>query len=180
MKKLQFSGFMATLLLAFIFFSCSKNETASSSDPLSNNENDDLKRNEATWVSSDPSKGLPQIKIKIFLGHTVNDCGGTCVKIFGVPMHIDCRGFGNVCNHIVSALLSDQGGMYILTLTDPDALGAFLDFDFPDRSLFITNPLNSNELWLNIPEQLLIKDEEEDVFVIHNIWFSENPELENP
>ena len=178
MKKLHFC-LLVTFVFTFIFFSCSKNETASSSDPLSNNENDDLKRNEATWVSSDPSKGLPQIKIKIFIGHTVNDCGGTCVKIFGVPGHIDCRGFGNACDRTGTAQLSSQGGTITLTFTDPDALGAFLDFDFPDRSLFITNPLNSNELWLNIPEQLLIKDSEEDVFVIHDLWFSENPELEN-
>jgi|GEM_PF-2194560 len=177
MKKLQFSGFMVILVFTFIFFSCSKSEIVSSSDPLSNNENDDLKRNEATWISLDHSKGL-QIKIKISVGHTVGDCGNKCVKVFGEYGHIDCRGFGNVCNHTITAQLVNGGTTLILT--DPDVFGAFLDFDFPDRSLFITNPQNSDELWLNIPEQLLIKDDEEDVFIIHNIWFSEEAELDNP
>jgi len=179
MKKHQFFCFMVTFVFTFIIFSCSKNEIASSSDSFPDTENDDPKRNEATWVSSNHSKDLG-FRIKIFIGHTVSECGNKCVKIFGEYGHIDCRGFGNVCNYTFSAQLSNQGGTPMLIISDPDTFGEFLDFHFPDRSLFITNPQNSNELWLNIPEQLLVKEGEEGTFVIHNIWFSEEAELENP
>jgi len=174
MKNLLFLCFMAVFIFSFTFFSCSKNEIGS----FTNTENDNPKRNEATWISSNHSKGL-DIKIKIFVGHTASECGGKCIKIFGEYGHADCRGFGNTCNLTTSAHFSNQNGAFVLILTDPNAFGAFLDFHFPDRSLFITNPQNSNELWLNIPEQLLIKDDEEDVFIIHDIWFSEEAELEN-
>jgi len=179
MKNLNFLHFLKIFLFAFIVVSCNKNEISSTSDLNTNIENQ--KKNEATWISSkDGSKGY-WARLKIWLGHTAEQCGNACVKIFGEPMHLDCRGWGNVCNHIVDVELVEEEfeNSWMLIISDEDFLGEFEVFQFPDRSLYITNPQNNTELWLNIPEQMVIKDSCILQFIIHNIWFSEEPELEN-
>jgi len=182
MKKNQFSYFMVMLMLTFFFFSCNKSEMIFTPESSLNVENDDQKQNEATWISTDDAKFKWLMKLKIFVGHTVDQCGNACIKIFGKYGHIDCVGVGHVCNHKVDVRLSiceNYTEHYTLTLIDPDGLGEFLEFPFPDRSLFITNPVTNTELWLNIPEQLLVRRNLGDSMVIHNAWFSERPELEN-
>ena len=170
-------------VIVLIAFSCKKNEGIASSNNLSSNESGDvLKENVATWVCSGEGNSKSWFfKIVIKVGHSAADCGNKCVKIFGEQGHINCRGFGNVCNKTFDAIYSigSNGEDLTLILKDPDVFGEDLDFDLPDRTLFITNPLNNNELWLNIPEQLLKRDSIGIPFAIHNIWFSENPELEN-
>jgi len=182
MKKFKLSYCLATIVAIFFFFSCKKIETNPAPEPTSSVESVEETRNEATWISSDNSKHLSgTMSLSLFLGHTASQCGGSCIKILGVWTHLDCRGFGNVCKNMVKCSLStdEETGEVILTITDSDALGADFDFDFPDRSLFITNPLNNTDFWLNIPEQVLLRENEEEPFIIHNIWFSEEQELEN-
>jgi len=182
MKKNQNLYFLVMLMLTFIIFSCNKSEIISSTNPLPNDGLDDSKRNEATWISNDidGSKGW-LIKLKIFIGHTEDQCGGKCIKFFGQCGHMDCRGIGNTCSNVVKVMLYvGEGGIEsMLILTEPDAFGNDLEFQFPDRSLFITNPQNSEELWLNIPEQILVRTSSEEPFVLYDIWFSEESELDN-
>jgi hypothetical protein len=181
MKNFKISCLLTVFVLAFII-SCDKSEGSSTSDLNTNTENSDLKQNEATWISSnDNSKESSLIRIKIFLGHTAADCGNACVKIFGEPVHLDCRGTGNVCNHNVTVRVSEEttNGEFMLTLTDEDAFGDFEIFPFPNRTLRITNPQNNSELWLNIPEQTLLKNNSDKEIIIYDAWFSEMPELEN-
>jgi len=180
MKKIQFFSFIAMFSMAAMICSCNKSDVISFQDFSSKKENDDLKRNEATWSSLGPEK-LWGLNFRLFLGHTVEQCGGKCVKFFGQYGHVDCRGFGNVCNLKVSAYYSvSQNPDYVtLTLTDVDALGTDLEYPFPERSFYITNPQNNTELWLNIPEQTLERTNTAEPFVIENIWFSEEQELEN-
>lgn len=180
MKKACYYFFILSAI-ALIAFACNKSENVISSELISNHENDDdLKTNEATWIYSHDDSKFLYLKMQISIGHTSNQCGNKCVKIFGQPGHIDCRGFGNVCSKIVDVHYSmEPNGDLRLILCDTAVFGESLDMLLPDRTLFITNPQNNNELWLNIPEQLLIRDSESVPFVIHDIWFSENPELEN-
>jgi hypothetical protein len=181
MKKIKIFWFLVLGALIFFAFSCSKNEVINSTDLFLDNENNDkMKQNEATWISS--SEELSKwwfLKITIKIGHTPADCGNKCVKIFGELGHIDCRGFGNVCTRIANAKLIQDGGILKLVLEESDALCDDLDFLLPDRTLYITNPLNNTDLWLNIPEQVLLRDNNGVPFEILDIWFSEEPELEN-
>jgi hypothetical protein len=179
MKKFKIFYLLVFFAIIFIANSCKKNEVITSSG---NESNDDLKQNTATWISGgDGHSKWWLFNLTIKIGHLASDCGNSCVKIFGHLGHIDCRGFGHVCNHIaVARLIQDSGGVFMLVLEDPDAFGYDLDFQFPDRTLFITNPQNNTDLWLNIPEQTLLRDNNGIPFVIQDIWFSEEPELENP
>jgi hypothetical protein len=180
MKKIKNFHFLVLIAVLFIAFSCKKNEVIISS-LFSLSENDDeIIQNEVTWLPSNDNRGwFGWLILKFTIWHTAADCGNKCVKIFGEQGHIDCRGFGNVCNHTAIAYLIQNGDVLKLVFENPDALGEDLDFLLPDRTLRVTNPINSTNLWLNIPEQLLLRDNNGIPFEILDIWFSEEPELEN-
>ena len=184
MKKFNFTLFLVAIAFTLLIFSCNKNDRDDSANKPSENDPNLLKRNEATWITL-PDQNNPKkwsINLKIYVGHTINQCGGKCVKIFWEYTHIDCRGFGNVCNYSFSSELSldTQTGDYELVIINPEELGDFDEFQLPDRCLYITNPQNNTDLWLNIPEQILIQQPSKQPVIIHDIWFSEEPELENP
>jgi len=175
-KLIPFSVLFAIVLIAF---SCNKREITSS-DLSSEDDNNEQKQNVATWITSNEGQSKAMgLQISFLIGHTAAQCGNSCVKIFGQLGHIDCRGFGYICNHIASVRLVDDGGVLKLVFDDPDDLGDDLDFLFPDRTLQITNPQNNKDFWLNIPEQLLLRNSNNIPFEILDIWFSEEPELEN-
>jgi hypothetical protein len=177
MKKNQFSCVIAIFFLALIFFSCNKLEVITLPE-ISDNSNQ--RRNEAAWVYDSNSKNW-LLKLCYFCGHEISQCGNACIKILGEWGHIDCRGFGDACANNVKAFLSYDGdGVYTLTIEDPYALGEDLEYQFPERSFFITNPQNAEELWLNIQEQLLVRDSNNLPFTIHDVWLSEEQDLENP
>ena len=180
MKKIQFLSFITLLLVSVFIFSCNKSEIISSQRSLSDTENDDLKQNEATWINIGPEKTLG-LSFRLFLGHTAAQCGGKCMTLFGTSGHVDCRGFGNVCKYKPQAYLSvgQDPDSFILTLIEVDVFGTDLEYPLPDRSFYITNPHNNTELWLNIPEQILERTDSEEPFVIQDVWFSEEQELEN-
>jgi hypothetical protein len=180
MRKFYFLGFLIMFGVVSFAISCGKSEVTNSNSKKE--DNDEFKLNEATWVgSSENDSKFWYLKMLVSFGHSAADCGNKCVKILGEQGHADCRGFGNTCTKIVDAYcsVSQWGGGVMLTLVDTTVFGRTLDFDFPDRTLFIINPLNNTDLWLNIPEQLLVRDSTGGTFVIHDIWFSEEPELEN-
>jgi hypothetical protein len=117
MKNFKISCLLIGLVLFSIVFACNKNEVASPSD--TSNEKNDLKRNEATWVSSnDYSKGW-FFRLKIFVGHTAAQCGNSCMEIFGIngsycsKTFDDPKEFAELLKKalekpIVSAVLSDK------------------------------------------------------------------------
>jgi hypothetical protein len=177
MKKFNLFYLLTFIAIIFIVSSCSKSEVITSSG-TENTEN--LKENTATWISS--SDGQSKwwfFKLSIKIGHLVTDCNNSCIMIMGELGHADCMGYGRVCNRTANAMLVQDGSSFSLVLEDPEAFGYDLNFQFPDRTLFITNPQNNTDLWLNIPEQTLLRDHNGVSFMIQNIWFSEEPELEN-
>jgi hypothetical protein len=182
MKKFQFSCFLAIILIALFFYSCKKTDIALASDLPVIIEQDEINLNEATWINSDNTKYFHWLlKLKLAVGHTASQCGNSCIYIFGEWGHVDCRGMGNVCSNISRGMLTlnEETDEYYFTFLDADALGEDLDYNFPDRSFRITNPLNNEDLWLNAPEQILQRICDTLPFVIHDIWFSEVQELEN-
>jgi hypothetical protein len=180
MKKIQFSCVTAIFFFAVIFLSCNKLDVITPPATNGNPGGDDLKRNEATWVYDNNSKKW-LMRLLYFSGHEITQCGNACVKVLGEWGHIDCRGFGDACASSKKVSLSSNGdGFYTLTLEDPFGFGEDLEYQFPERSFFVTNPQNSKELWLNIHEQLLVRDSLNLPFIIQDAWFSEEQELENP
>jgi len=177
MKKIKISFFLLVLVLAFIVFSCTKNESVL--PPDINPEANDVKRSEATWIASGDRSNAPWFKLKFFLGHTAEQCGGKCMMIFGQNYHVDCRGIGYICEYDPKArIIEGENDRWTLILMDEVELMG-LDFAFPDRSLFITNPQNNYDRWLNIPEQILMFDTNLMQVIIQDAWFSEEQELEN-
>lgn len=181
MKKIQFSSLLVVIVYTAIFFGCNKSDQVSSE--LFNKDNQ--KQNEVTWfdpVENNVKGWAWWVKLRIFIGHTSADCGNSCMKVFGEYTHVDCRGYGSVCEALRDAIIAegDNPGEYTLTFVDNDALCEDLEYQFPDRSLFVTNPQRSNELWMNIPEQKLIRTNVDEPFILKLIWFSELQELENP
>ena len=167
---------MAIFFFAAICFSCNKLDVIT---PPEISDNDNQKRNEATWIFDNNSKGW-FLKLLYFSGHDISQCGGKCIKAFGDYGHIDCRGFGDACANAVRAIISSNGdGFYTITFEDAEEFGDDLEYLFPDRSFFITNPQNPEELWLNIQEQLLLRDSLNHPFIVYDAWFSEEQELEN-
>jgi len=181
MKKFKFLRCFVVIILVFFTVSCKKNEVVTDSNQNFDNQSDGIiKQNEATWITTSDCRGLlGWLKIKFSVGHTVDQCGNGCVMVFGQLGHIDCRGFGYVCNHTAKVAVVESGGVIKLVFDDPEDLGEELEFLFPDRTLCITNPQNNTGLWLNIPEQILTRDNINVPFEILDIWFSEEPELEN-
>jgi hypothetical protein len=182
MKKNQFLWVLAMIMIALCFSSCKKTDFIPSSNLPAIVESDETKQNEATWLNPENTKFWSWLlKLKISLGHTADQCGNHCVYMLGEWMHLDCRGMGNVCKNVVKGMLTldEETNEYYFTFLDADALGDDLDFLFPDRSFHITNPLNNKDLWLNAPEQILQRICDSIPFVIHDIWFSEEQELEN-
>lgn len=186
MKKSQISNLFVAFSLILFILSYKENAYFTHDDIPITIHGVEKKQNEATWMSYENKDldGGPWFRLKFLVGHTAAQCGGGCIRIFGTTFHIDCVGFGEICNHTVNAELSkseekSDSDYYTLTLEGADDLGKFLEYSFSDRTFFITNPQNNTELWLNIPEQVLVRKDFEDLFIIHNVWFSEAPELEN-
>ena len=180
MKKNHFYFLLIVLAISIIASSCTKNETTVSSDLPPNDESADQNQNEATWISL--NKGTDAyvgFSIKVAVGHTSSECGGECIKFLGQCFHLDCRGFGSTCTLNGKVMMDSATNSYTLTTIDYFMFGETLDFQFPDRSLLITNPQNSTDLWLNIPEQVLIRSNYNNPFTLYNVWFSEEPDLEN-
>jgi len=180
MKKSLFICVTAFFSCAVILLSCKKNESSSLTSLLKNDEDCNLHQNEATWIYSGDSK-RPKIFWRVFVGHSLSDCGGKCIKLLGEWGHVDCVGYGETCKKSAYASIEPgaEGDDFTLILEDADVLGIFLEYPFPDRALKITNPQNNTDLWLNIPEQYLHRESEKDFFILYNAWFSETAELEN-
>jgi len=157
--------FIATLCFV-LCFSCSKNE---------NKETTELSMpNSAKLISN--TKGKQVYGITISVGHPAAGCPG-CVTYGGLTTHVDCQGTGSACQKTVILGISDSGGItYYGIVDDPDDLTYDDSFLMPDRSLYI---IGSNGEFLNIPEQMLYRDEETGTFIFYDIFFSDVQMFEN-
>lgn len=170
MKKMNF-------LLAFLlslFFSCEKNEQSS----LVN-----CNGNSAIQIMSDTKSAFTAgvYSLSIHYGHLANDCTG-CTLLGGVPTHIDCMGQGNVCETKASmaiSLMTASDYYQAVTLNEYDLTTEDF-FLMPDRSL-LTELLNGGkvEVWLNIPEQLAVRDSVTGMFTFIDLFFTSYPVYKN-
>ncbi len=113
-------------------------------------------------------------EVKVKVGHPAESCQG-CVYINGKLYHVDCQGYGNYCNPGGTIRVEREGKnpvYHAITLNAYD----FTDLDtffMPDRSLLILN--NEEKIWINIPEQMMVRDVIRGNFTIENITYDDHP-----
>lgn len=120
------------------------------------------------------------------VGHKSADCGGKCKKFGGVWCHLDCQGYGSECSlratvNISKAMPDDTTDIYYkgVGIYDYEPIEES-DFSMPARSFYIEDEnLENGFIWLNIPEQVLQRDEESNQFIYKDITFTNEPLFEN-
>lgn len=111
--------------------------------------------------------------ISVSLGHLASECKGRCVYSDGQWYHFDCMGFGNACSARADVnLVENSNNNYSATTTDSLALTNEELFNMPSRSLFVGYDDKNNEVWLNIPEQLVYRDSVSKQFTFTNLYYS--------
>ncbi|MDR2011391.1 MAG: hypothetical protein LBQ22_13005 [Bacteroidales bacterium] len=162
------------LLSLFIVFSCTKKENAQSTNIDYEHRAIPIEINSKS-TSSHSGNGYLLITKS---GHLANGCSG-CVKVGDYYMHVDCSGAGNACNLSAGiALYNANGNFYDAITIEENELTDNDIFVMPDRSLYVGEEDNQ-QVWLNIPGQLSVKDSESGQFVFNDVYFSNNKVFEN-
>ena len=183
MKKLNVFVMMACAI-GIMATSCVKeNETANSSKKQEKTATAKKSGNFNLKTSTDFS-GSYSINSKV--GHNSTDCNNSCRMIGGVRCHVNCQGFGNICNAIASISVSKVNpenpeniyykaiGLNDYEPTDEDT------FYMPARSYYIEDDNSENGYYyMNISEQILERDKSNNQFIYLNITFTDTSLFEN-
>ncbi len=120
------------------------------------------------------------------VGHSSSECNGCCITYVGKKYHIDCQGFGSNCTSKANVNISKvepdnpENQEYTATgLNDFEPTDEVV-YSMPARSYYIED--NSSEtgfIWINIPEQMLERDDESNQFVYFNITFTNEAMFKN-
>lgn len=97
-------------------------------------------------------------------------CTG-CVVAYGETIHVDCMGFGNYCATATSVQLQQIGTDITATTTDTFDLTSEDFFLMPDRSLSFKDD-KGNQIFLNIPEQMVYRDTATLQFTFTGLFYS--------
>ncbi len=156
------------VLLMFSFFSCQK------TDEIQNTNHDST----AVLLDKKDANNITYL-ITIMMGHPASGCKG-CVMMYGRLIHIDCMGEGNECvNSSTVNLVQISGNNYTATALDSTALTNEDFFNMPSRSLFVEYDDKNNEVWLNIPAQLVYRDSVSRQFTFTGLYYSNSQIYEN-
>ena len=166
MKKLVSLVLMGVGTLV-TFIACLKDEDAS-------RRKESVPAVAITMDSEVPTKGDLDFLLKTKVGHTKEECGGNCWK----NGHRDCYGFGKACEieagiglHPPISKGGDAFVSYEASAQYPEDFSDDDEFLMPNRSFKI----EGQESWLNIPEQVFVRDSETRCFRIHGITFTKEP-----
>lgn len=167
MKK---RNYFLALAISVAFFSCDKDEIKN----LTQNNSvviEQKQDNLAIPFEVDAKDQNGPYNLFTNIGHLGTNCPG-CVTVNGKIRHVDCQGAGSTCLAQASVSLSlQQNDMYqAVTLYEYD-LTTENFFLMPDRSLFVEMD-GKEEVWLNVPEQLAIRDSMTGMFTFNNLFFS--------
>ncbi len=119
-------------------------------------------------------------------GHKSSDCGGKCKYVNGQWGHADCQGYGSECSlrasvDIFKSVPDDPDDIYYtgFGINDYEPIEDST-YSMPARSFYIENDsLENGFIWLNIPEQELLRNEESNQFIYNHITFTEEPLFDN-
>ena len=129
--------------------------------------------NVAIRLESSSKSFSSDYNITVYCGHDKSSCNNACITINGVPAHFSCQGYGNQCNvnfSIRTNLVSSNN--YTATTLDSTALTNEDFFNMPSRSLFVEYDEKNNEVWLNIPAQLVFRDSVSHQFTFTGLYYS--------
>lgn len=112
------------------------------------------------------------------VGHDAKDCPG-CILVHGKYIHVDCQGRGDACRAITLFSLEQSGTDITATTTDTFGLTSEDFFLMPDRSLYYETDVNNNRIYLNIPEQLVYRDNTTLQFTFTGLSFTVGPVYSN-
>lgn len=129
----------------------------------------------AQWVTDRNAKGGHVIGIKTRAGHSKKNCDGSCSQ---THKHIDCQGtgkecplFGNIELEPIVKSLPTSSGLYTGKCLYPEDISDYETFSMPARSFY----MEKEQMWLNIPEQILQRHPESRCFIIKSITFTVQP-----
>ncbi len=158
-------------VLLFLLCACTKNEI----EKVQNHENF------AYPIHSD----IKAVSGKIYAmgvktGHSGSKCNG-CFTAGGLQRHADCMGMGSECGKKASLSLvaNKVNDTYNATTLDRYELTSEDFFFMPDRSLFVELIGGKEELWLNIPEQVVLLDSITKQFTFTGLFYSNYPAYKN-
>lgn len=145
--------------------------------------------NNATGHNMGNLKSLPgysgNYALSSKVGHNSSECSG-CVMIGGARKHVDCQAWGNKCGSNASVAISkvepdnQENQEYAATgLNDYEPTDEAFYY-MPARSFYIENSeFENGYIWINIPEQMLERDDESNQFKYVNITFTNEAMFEN-
>lgn len=158
-------------------------------------ENDGINTYENQIDKSSTAQLLKRMKIYGFegtyllvskVGHKSTDCSGKCKYINGEWRHIDCQGNGSECSlrttiNVSKSNSEDTTDIYYtgMGINDYEPIEDST-FSMPARSFYMEDEsIENGFIWLNIPEQELLRDEESNQFIYKEITFTTEPLFEN-
>ena len=155
------------VLLMLSLFSCQKTEKAQNTN------------HESTAVLIDETAKNTNYLLFFQTGHQASECKG-CVTMNGISFHMECMGPGNAClNSSLMSLVQISGNNYTATTLDSTALTNEDFFNMPSRSLFVEYDEKNNEVWLNIPAQLVYRDSVTLQFTLNGLYYSASAAYDN-
>ena len=131
--------------------------------------------------SSSKDDGKP-IEITFHVGHDASECNSSCIVLNGVPTHADCQGWGNAC--AITIRIWPIGGQPKSTTFSAlvDTVWSMTSEDFfmmPARSLAMIGSEGAATTYLNIPQQLLFRDNTTHQFTFTGLFFSSTAAYSN-
>ena len=175
--------FFAILCIAIIFISsCQKDKTLVSSNAKKIKSN-----STAIKLGGLKTSGfVGTYMLSSLIGHSISECHGKCIYFNGTYYHANCQGYGNTCNitthiSITKANPNNDSDPYYIGICDNnDEPSSDSIFNMPARSFYIENTEYENGyIWLNIPEQILLRDEFTHKFNYNYITFTTEQVYEN-
>ena len=96
----------------------------------------------------------------------------------GKYVHVNCVGEGNLCQKMAAVQLQQIETDVIATTTDTFDLTSEDFFLMPDRSLSYKDE-KGNDIFLNIPEQMVYRNRTTQQFTFTGLFFSESAAYSN-
>lgn len=124
------------------------------------------------------TKTYQEYNLVMDIGHDGRNCRG-CVLRNGQLIHVDCQGRGNACRVSSNVSLYSSGNSAYIVTTDTFGLTSEDFFNMPSRSLFVGYDDKNNEVWLNIPSQLVFRDSTTLQFTLNGLYYSSNAVYSN-
>ena len=111
------------------------------------------------------------------MGHDGKNCPG-CVLVNGRLRHVDCQGAGSECLKSACVSLQQVGADLVATTVDTFGLTSEDFFNMPARSLNYVDE-DENHVFLNIPAQLVYRDNTTLQFTFTGLSITSGPLYEN-